>query len=127
MTTTQHARNTNGRRFTMILTRRHFLSTTPAAAAACLAHRSLLPQDQRGRLYNRPHFIPLFNATFPPGPADSLPTLLFTDDHILRTNGATLHLHHYDPAHTDTDISVHFTDADVLHTGDTWFNGVYPF
>ena len=39
----------------------------------------------------------------------------------------SLHLQHYDHAHTDTDISVHFTDADVLHTGDTWFNGAYPF
>src|SRR5262249_42228553 len=25
------------------------------------------------------------------------------------------------------DISVNFTDADVFHAGDTWWNGVYPF
>jgi uncharacterized protein (DUF302 family) len=26
-----------------------------------------------------------------------------------------------------SDISVNFTDVDVLHVGDTWWNGVYPF
>ena len=31
------------------------------------------------------------------------------------------------PAHTDTDISVHFTRANVLHLGDVYFNGGYPF
>src|SRR5208337_608397 len=36
-------------------------------------------------------------------------------------------LKHYLPAHTDSDISVHFTEADVLHTGDTFWNREYPF
>jgi glyoxylase-like metal-dependent hydrolase (beta-lactamase superfamily II) len=31
------------------------------------------------------------------------------------------------PAHTDTDIMVHFTKANVLHMGDLFFNGMYPF
>ena len=34
---------------------------------------------------------------------------------------------HYDPAHTDTDIYIHFQNADVLHCGDIFFNGFYPF
>ena len=34
---------------------------------------------------------------------------------------------YYGPAHTDGDVSVYFTDADVLHTGDTWWNGHFPF
>ena len=36
-------------------------------------------------------------------------------------------LKHYAPAHTDSDISVHFTEADVLHVADTFWNGYYPF
>jgi glyoxylase-like metal-dependent hydrolase (beta-lactamase superfamily II) len=92
-----------------------------SAGATIIAH-----QKTRQRL-NSPQTIELFHATFPAEPAGALPTLIFTDEHTLHTNSATLHLQHYDPAHTDTDISVHFTDADVLHTGDTWFNGVYPF
>jgi glyoxylase-like metal-dependent hydrolase (beta-lactamase superfamily II) len=92
-----------------------------STGATIIAH-----EKTRFRLSN-PQIIPIFNATFPALPADALPTLLFTDEHLLATNGEFLHLQHYDPAHTDTDISVHFTEADVLHTGDTWFNGAYPF
>jgi glyoxylase-like metal-dependent hydrolase (beta-lactamase superfamily II) len=33
----------------------------------------------------------------------------------------------YKPAHTDSDISVDFTDADILHCADTFWNGYYPF
>ena len=33
----------------------------------------------------------------------------------------------YTPAHTDSDISVTFGEADVLHAGDTYWNGIYPF
>jgi len=34
---------------------------------------------------------------------------------------------YYGPAHTDGDISVTFAEADILHTGDTFWNGFYPF
>jgi len=33
----------------------------------------------------------------------------------------------FEPAHTDSDISATFSEADILHTGDTYWNGVYPF
>jgi hypothetical protein len=42
-------------------------------------------------------------------------------------NGDSLELRHFDAAHTDTDIYIHFDKADVLHVGDIWFNGFYPF
>ena len=42
-------------------------------------------------------------------------------------NSATLILKHYLPAHTDSDISVHFTEADIFQTGDTFWNRNYPF
>jgi len=45
----------------------------------------------------------------------------------LHSAGATIALKCYSPAHTDGDISVYFPEADVLHTGDTWWNGHFPF
>ena len=36
-------------------------------------------------------------------------------------------LKYYPPAHTDSDISVHFTDADIIHVADTLWNGHFPF
>ena len=35
-------------------------------------------------------------------------------------------MEYYGPAHTDSDISVVFEEADVIHVGDTWWNGFYP-
>ncbi len=68
-----------------------------------------------------------WDFTFPPWPAAAIPTEIFGAEKTLHLNGATVALKHYDPAHTDSDISIYFTEADVLHTGDTWWNGYFPF
>jgi glyoxylase-like metal-dependent hydrolase (beta-lactamase superfamily II) len=91
------------------------------AGASILAHentRKRLSVDTRveGWVY-----------TFPAAPAGAIPTTVFRDEHTVHFNGSSLALKHYAPAHTDSDISVHFTEADVLHTGDTFWNRNYPF
>ena len=68
-----------------------------------------------------------WNFTFPAWPADAIPTDVFNTEKTLHVSGATIALKCYSPAHTDGDISVYFTEADVLHTGDTWWNGHFPF
>src|SRR5260370_814798 len=68
-----------------------------------------------------------WNFTFPPSPAGAIPTEAFEDQWTVQLNGTTIALKHYAPAHTDSDISVHFTDADILHVADTFWNGYYPF
>jgi len=68
-----------------------------------------------------------WSYTFPPAPAEALPTTIFRDAHRLRHNDTALALKYYGPAHTDSDISVVFEEADVIHVGDTWWNGFYPF
>jgi glyoxylase-like metal-dependent hydrolase (beta-lactamase superfamily II) len=71
--------------------------------------------------------VEAFNMTVPALPAGGLPTVVFDETKTLNGNGATVQLKRYVAAHTDTDISVHFVEAEVLHAGDTWFNGFYPF
>jgi len=68
-----------------------------------------------------------WSYTFPPAPAEALPTTFFREAHRLRHNGTALALEYYGSAHTDSDISVVFEEADVIHVGDTWWNGFYPF
>jgi len=65
--------------------------------------------------------------TFPAVPAGAIPSTVFQDDYTLHANGTTLVLKHYGPAHTDSDISVYFAEADILHVGDTFWNRDYPF
>ena len=69
----------------------------------------------------------LLGMRIPPSPADALPTQTFTDTHSLEANGERIELAHVPPAHTDTDISIRYTKANVLHAGDLFFNGLYPF
>lgn len=65
--------------------------------------------------------------TFPAVAAPARPSVVF-DSHLdLYLNDTHLDLSHYQPAHTDSDISIRFSEADVIHVGDTWWNGFYPF
>ena len=63
---------------------------------------------------------------FPAPSAGALPGDVFTTEQTVDHDGVTIELRYYGPAHTDSDIAVHFRDADILHTGDTYWNGVYP-
>jgi cyclase len=58
-------------------------------------------------------------------PAAALPVITFADDVTLHVNGDDVHVIHVAPAHTDGDAIVHFTKANVIHTGDTVTSG-YP-
>lgn len=72
-------------------------------------------------------FIEVFNRKIPASPELALPILTFETKMTLHHNGEELHLIYAPPAHTDGDILVYFTKANVLHTGDLFFNGMYPF
>jgi len=68
-----------------------------------------------------------WNFTFPAAPASALPTKVITADKTLHLNGATLALKCYGHSHTDSDMSVEFTEADIIDVADTFWNGHYPF
>jgi len=91
-----------------------------AAGATLLAH------DNTPKRMSHTQTIPILGLTFPPSPAEALPQQTFATSHKLQGNGETLDLHYFSPAHTDTDIYVHFQKANVLHMGDTFFNGIFP-
>jgi len=92
-----------------------------AAGATILAH-----ENTKKRM-SEEHDLPVMGLHFPPSPADALPAQTFAASHKLLANGETLTLQHFAPAHTDTDIYIHFQKANVFHMGDTFFNGFYPF
>ncbi len=69
----------------------------------------------------------LMGSKIPPSPADALPTLTFAATRRIEANGDTLMLGKIPNAHTDTDIYIKFQKANVLHLGDVFFNGMYPF
>lgn len=60
-------------------------------------------------------------------PENAKPKITFNDQLSLYINGEEVLAFHVDNAHTDGDAMLYFTESNVLHTGDTYFNGRYPF
>ena len=60
-------------------------------------------------------------------PPDALPVVTFTDAVNFYWNGENIRVFHVEHAHTDGDAIVHFTNANVVHMGDTFFKDRYPF
>ena len=71
--------------------------------------------------------ISAFNANIPPAPEGALPVLTYELDMTFHINGDHVRAIHVPAAHTDGDSFVMFEVANVLHTGDLFFNGFYPF
>ena len=72
-------------------------------------------------------FLAAFNQKVPPSPAKALPMVTFLDGVAFHLNDDDIHVVHVPPAHTDGDAIIHFSAANVIHMGDTFFNGRYPF
>ena len=72
-------------------------------------------------------FLAAFNQKVPPSPAKALPMVTFMDGVAFHLNDDDIHVVHVPPAHTDGDAIIHFSAANVIHMGDTFFNGRYPF
>ena len=101
-----------------------------AAGAMVLAH-----ENTKKRMAE-PHDLPvlyrgpdgaLAGLHFDPSPAEALPQQTFRTTYKLQANGESLVLQHVPPAHTDTDIYVHFEKSNVIQMGDLFFNWMYPY
>ncbi len=68
-----------------------------------------------------------FKRTTPPLPGSALPMVTFSRDITFHLNGDEIAVFHINPAHTDGDAVVQFRKSNVIHTGDLYFNGMYPF
>ena len=92
-----------------------------AAGATLIAHA-----NTKKRM-SETHTLGVLNLTFPPSPANALPQQTFQQSHKIMMNGETVSLVHVPPAHTDSDIYLHFQKANVIQAGDVFFNGMFPY
>jgi cyclase len=63
----------------------------------------------------------------PPSPAGALPVVTFNDTLTIHLNGEDVRAVHMPHGHTDGDAVIWFTKSNVVHMGDDYFNGVFPF
>jgi len=91
------------------------------------AGATIIAQENTKKNLSKTIRVEDWNYTFPPASKSALPTIIFKEDHVVKFNGENIQLRKYSNAHTDSDISIYFPHADVLHVADTWWNGHYPF
>jgi cyclase len=91
------------------------------AGAVIIAHDNVLARMSTDQ------FMAAFNQRVPPSPAAALPVVTFPTRTTFHLNGDVVQVVHVENAHTDGDSIVHFTNANVIHTGDTYMKDIYPF
>ncbi len=92
-----------------------------ASGALIVAH-----QNVRQRM-STDQVIQAFGRQVPASPDAALPVVTFSEELDLHWGGHDIQVRHVAAAHTDGDAMVRFVGQDVLHTGDVYFNGMYPF
>jgi glyoxylase-like metal-dependent hydrolase (beta-lactamase superfamily II) len=91
------------------------------AGAIVVAHENVRNRMSAGQL------IEFLKMTEPPAPTGALPVVTFAGSVTFHLNGDEMRVIHVPRAHTDGDAIVHFAKSDVIHMGDVYFNGMYPF
>jgi len=89
--------------------------------AVIVAHDNVRTRLKAGQL------VEALNQQVPPAPPGALPVVTFSDVVTFHINGDSLVATHVAPAHTDGDVIVQFTKANVIHMGDTFHNAGLPF
>jgi glyoxylase-like metal-dependent hydrolase (beta-lactamase superfamily II) len=92
-----------------------------AAGATSIAHENTLKRMSES------HDLDVINLHFDPSPANALPQRTFKESFQMNFSGEHVALGHIAPAHTDSDIFIHFQKANVLHMADVFFNGIYCY
>jgi glyoxylase-like metal-dependent hydrolase (beta-lactamase superfamily II) len=92
-----------------------------AAGGLVLAHDAV-----RTRM-SREQFIEAFGRKVPASPEAARPVVTYSETLTVHWNGGAVRVVHVPRAHTDGDSLVVFEAADVLHTGDVFFVGSFPF
>ena len=91
------------------------------------AGAKIIAQENTRKYLSEVQRVEEWDYNFLPLPSSGIPSEVFANEHKLKLNGMSIGLKRYDPAHTDSDISVIFGEADILHVADTFWNGIYPF
>ena len=71
--------------------------------------------------------IPFFKSTVPASPKEALPVITFDNSLSVHFNGEDIRAIHYPHGHTDGDSVIFFTASNVVHLGDDFFAGRFPF
>jgi cyclase len=87
----------------------------------------IIAHDNIRKRMSSDQFNHFMGDTTPAYPKEALPVVTFNDEVTLHLNGESVAVHHVPNGHTDGDSIVFFPQSNVLHMGDIFFNGLYPY
>ena len=87
----------------------------------------IVAHDNVRKLMSADQTIDFFQAQIPAAPKQALPVVTFADSMSIHFNGEEIQIRHLPNGHTETDSVIYFTESKVLHAGDIFFNGMFPF
>ncbi|MBL8522045.1 MAG: MBL fold metallo-hydrolase [Betaproteobacteria bacterium] len=87
----------------------------------------IVAHDNVRKRLSSEQLIAFLNAKSPALSKPGLPVITFAADTTFHINGDEINAFHMPNAHTDGDAIIHFRKSNVIHMGDTFFNGFYPF
>ena len=87
----------------------------------------IVAHDNVRKRMSTDQFMAAFNQAIKASPKAALPIVTFAEGMSFHLNGEQIRVVHVPRAHTDGDAIIHFMGSDVVHMGDTFFNGMYPF
>ncbi|HTK81885.1 MAG TPA: MBL fold metallo-hydrolase [Bacteroidota bacterium] len=87
----------------------------------------IIAHDNVRKRMSEERFNEVAKTTIPGSPKVALPVVTFADDITLHFNGDDMLISHVNPAHTDGDAVIYFSKANIIHMGDVFFSGTYPF
>lgn len=73
------------------------------------------------------HNMKMLNTKVPPSPEIARPLVTFKKEMTFHLNGEDVKVFHLGPGHTDGDCVIYFQNANVIHMGDLYFQGLYPY
>ncbi len=88
---------------------------------------TIIAHDNVRKRLSTDQYSSIFRRTTPASPKEALPVVTFNHSLTVHFNGEEIRAIHFPQGHTDGDSVIFFTASNVVHLGDDFFAGRFPF
>ncbi|HSD45893.1 MAG TPA: MBL fold metallo-hydrolase [Pyrinomonadaceae bacterium] len=105
----------------------HFHGDHTGANAVLGPEATIIAHDNVRKRLSTEQYSKVFKQTTPASPKEALPVITFNQSLTVHFNGEEIRAIHFPQGHTDGDSVIFFTTSNVVHLGDDFFSGRFPF
>lgn len=105
----------------------HYHGDHTGANAAFGPEATIVAHDNVRKRMSTEQRSEFFRSTTPASPKEALPVITFDQSLTVHFNGEEIRAIHFPNGHTDGDSVIFFTSSNVVHLGDDFFAGRFPF